>query len=42
MLPNNNETYISEVKKEFIHLNNTLYDPLISYERSRFSLRNPS
>ena len=42
MLPNNNETYISEVKKEFIYLNNTLYDPLISYERGGFSLGNPS
>ena len=42
MLPNNNETYISEIKKEFIYLNNTLYDPLISYERGGFSLGNPS
>lgn len=42
MLPNNSITFISETRRDFLHLNNSLYDPLVSYEKGGFSLGNPS
>ena len=42
MLPNNSVTFISETRRDFLHLNNSLYDPLVSYEKGGFSLGNPS
>ena len=42
MLPNDSKIYIKETRKDFLFADNSLYDPLICYEKGGVDISDPS